>query len=157
LRIGERSASTLFDLARAESRVRVDFAGSYGIMSRLPENLLNPIYGRWNVAVNFTLPVFDGFRRSGLMWQAKASERTARLERERSEQQIRLAVQQGLDEMAAARETIGAARANIGQAEKVLAMIQNNYKYGAATSRAGRHPPFAEGALHGEQLPGRTI
>jgi len=134
LRINERTAETLFDLARAESRMRLDFNSSYGIMSRLPENLFDKLYSRWAVGVNFTLPVFDGFRRSGLVAQAAASERTARLERQRNEQQVGLAVQQGLDELTAARETIQSARANVGQAERVLSMTQNNYKYGAATT-----------------------
>ncbi len=34
----------------------------------------------------------------------------------------------------AAGETIAAARANVSQAETVLAMMQNNYKFGAATT-----------------------
>ena len=84
--------------------------------------------------MNFTLPVFDGFKRSGLVEQAVANQRAARLERERVEQQVRLGLQQGLDELKAARETITAARANIGQAERVLSMMQDNYKYGAATT-----------------------
>jgi outer membrane protein len=84
--------------------------------------------------VNFTLPIFDGFRRSGLIWQATASQRIARLEREKAEQQIQLAVQQSFDELKAAAETVVAARATVSQAEKVLTMMQNNYKYGAATT-----------------------
>jgi outer membrane protein TolC len=78
------------------------------------------------------LPVFDGFKRSGMVWQATAAERTARLEREKLEQQICLAIQQGFDELKAASETIAAAQANVAQAEKVLGMMQSNYKYGAA-------------------------
>jgi outer membrane protein len=134
LRIAERSAATQCDLARAESRLRLDFAGSYGLMSRLPQNLVNSEFTRWTAGVNFTLPVFDGFRRSGLVWQATANERAARLEREKFEQQLRLAIQQGYDELKAAAETIAAARSNVSQAEKVLTMMQNNYKYGAATT-----------------------
>ena len=134
LRIAERSARVQLDLARAESRMKVDFTANYGIMARLTSNLVNPDFTRWTTSVNFTLPVFDGFRRSALVYQATASERAARLERERVEQQVRLALQQGGDELAAAAETIRAARANVGQADKVLAMMQNNYKYGAATT-----------------------
>jgi outer membrane protein TolC len=69
-----------------------------------------------------------------MTWQAVANERAARLEREKFEQQIRLAIQQGYDELKAAAETIAAARTNVSQAEKVLSMMQNNYKYGAATT-----------------------
>jgi len=134
LRLAERSAGVQLDLARAESRMKVDFNANYGIMSRLPSNLVSSEFTRWTAAVNFTLPVFDGFRRSSLVWQATAFQRTARLERERVEQQVRLALEQGRDELAAAAETIRAARANVGQAEQVLAMMQNNYQYGAATT-----------------------
>jgi outer membrane protein TolC len=134
LRIAERSAQTQLELARAESRMRADFTGSYGVMARLPENLFNSQFARWIVGVNFTLPVFDGFRRSGLVWQAAAAQRAARLEREKAEQQVRLALQQALDDLKAARETVEAARANVRQAERVLRMTQDNYRYGAATT-----------------------
>jgi len=120
-------------LARAENKMRADFSADYGIMSRLPSNLTNSKFNRWDFAVNFTLPVFDGFKRSGLVWQATSAERIARLEREKTEQQVRLSLQQGLDELTASRETVVAARANLKQAEKVLEMTESNYKYGAAT------------------------
>lgn len=134
LRHAERSAGVQLNLARAESRMRVDFAGSYGIMSRLPENLLDRKYARWNVALNFTLPVFDGFRRSGLIGQALANQRGTTYERQRVEQQVHLSIQQALDELKAAAESVSAARATVAQAEKVLDMMRNNYRYGAATT-----------------------
>jgi outer membrane protein len=134
LRIAERSAATQLQLARAQDRMRADFAGSYGTMARLPENLVNSKFTRWTAGVSFTFPLFDGFKRDGMVYQAVASQRAARLDREKLEQQIRLAVQQGLDEVKASAETIAAARANVGQAEKVLAMMHENYKYGAATT-----------------------
>jgi outer membrane protein len=133
LRTAERSAAVQLKLARAENRLRADFAADYGIMSRLPSNLVNSKFTRWDFSINFTLPVFDGFKRSGMIYQAVAAQRSTRLEREKAEQQVRLALQQGLDEIAAARETVLAARANLQQAEKVLEMTENNYKYGAAT------------------------
>jgi outer membrane protein TolC len=134
LRIAERSADTQLSLARAEDRMRVDFSGSYGLMARLPQNLLNSEFTRWTAGVNFTFPLFDGFKRSGLIVQALANQRAARLEREKFEQQVRLAIQQGYDDLQAAAESIAAARATVSEAEKVLAMTQNNYKYGAATT-----------------------
>jgi outer membrane protein TolC len=133
LRIAERSAGVQLDLARTESAMRADFVADYGIMSRLPSNLMNSKFLRWDMTVNFTLPVFDGFRRSGLVTQATAAQRAARLEREKTEEQVRLALQQGLDEIAASAETVRAARANVKQAQKVLEMTEANYKYGAAT------------------------
>jgi outer membrane protein len=134
LRHIERSAGVQLSLAESESKMRVDFAGNYGIMARLPQNLMDRKFARWNVGLNFTLPVFDGFRRSGLVGQAVANRRGALLERERVEQQVRLAIQQSLDELKAANESLLAVRATVAQAEKVLGMMQNNYKYGAATT-----------------------
>jgi outer membrane protein TolC len=133
LRVAERSAQTRVDLAKAESKMRLDFNGNVGITSRYASNLANPDYGRWNVGVNFSLPVFDGFRRSGLVWQATAAQRATGLEREKAEQQVRLQLQQGLDAIRAANETITAARASVNQGERVFSMTQNNYKYGAAS------------------------
>jgi len=134
LRIAERSAEHQLQLARAESRLRVDATAGFGVSTRLTENLFNSDFTRWNVGVNLTLPVFDGFRRSGLVAQAVANQRAVRLEREKVQQQVRLGLQQALDEVRAAQETIHAARANISQAERVLTMTQENYRYGAATT-----------------------
>jgi outer membrane protein len=134
LRLAERSAQTQLALARAENRMRVDFSAAYGIMARQPENLLDRKFARWTTGLNFTLPVFDGGKRSGLVWQATANQRSAALEREKTEQQIRLAIQQAFDEQKAAAETVSAARANVDQAKEVLAMTQSNYQYGAATT-----------------------
>jgi outer membrane protein TolC len=134
LRIAERSAGVLLDLAKSESRFRADLSSEYGIMSRLPDNLLNPKFLRWTVGVNFTLPVFDGFRRSGLVTQAVSNHRSAQLERGKVQQQVTLNLRQALDNLKVAGETVTAARANISQAERVLAMMEANYRYGAATT-----------------------
>jgi outer membrane protein len=134
LRIAERSADTQVKLARAENRMRLEFAAGYGVVSRLPRNLVNREYIRWTAGFNFTFPLFDGFKRDALTEQAVANQRSSRLEREKFEQQVRLAIQQDVDEIKAAQETIAAAKTNVDQAEKVLTMTQNNYKYGAATT-----------------------
>jgi outer membrane protein TolC len=134
LRIAERSAETQLRLANAENRARADFSSSYGMAARLPQNLVNSQFIRWTAGVSFTFPIFDGFKRSGLAWQATANQRSAKLDREKTEQQIRLAVQQAYDELKASGETVAAARAAVGEAERVLQMMQENYKYGAATT-----------------------
>jgi outer membrane protein TolC len=128
LRIAERSAEAQLELARAESKMRVDFNASYGIASRKPVHLFDAMYSRWSTSVSLRLPVFDGFRRDGMVYQAVANQRSTRLAREKMEQQIRLGLQQALDEIRAANETVAAAQANIKQAERVLSMTQENYK-----------------------------
>jgi len=134
LKIAERSVETQLQLAKAENRMRLDFSGSYGMSARLPKNLVNSEFNRWTAGLNFTFPLFDGFKRDGLTMQALAAQRSARLERQKFESQVRLSIRQAFDELKAASETIGAAKTNVSQAEKVLAMMQANYKYGAATT-----------------------
>jgi outer membrane protein len=134
LRIAERSAAVQLELARAENRLRLDSNASYGISARKPENLVKSLFASWRFSVSLKLPLFDGYKRDGMIYQATAYQRIARLEREKVEQQLRLQLQQGTDELKAATETIAAARANIQQAEKVLQMTQENYKFGAATT-----------------------
>ncbi len=134
LRVAERSAGARVELAKAENGIRLDLSAGYGVASRLPENLLNSTFTRWTVGIHLTFPVFDGFRRSSLVRQATANERGAKLECEKVEQQIRLAIQQGYNELKAAEKTIAAATASVRQAETVLGMMQNNYNNGAATT-----------------------
>ena len=88
LRIAERSADAQLELARAESKMRLDFNASYGIASRKPGNLFDANYTRWTTGVSLQLPVFDGFRRNGMVYQAVANQRASQLAREKMERQI---------------------------------------------------------------------
>lgn len=134
LKINEQEAEMELRLARAESGMRLDFNGSYGVQARDPANLTSRDFTRWIFSFNFTLPVFDGGKRSGLVEQALAQQRIARLTRSAQEDVVRLEAQTALDDLERASKTIEAARLNVQQAERVLEMMQNNYKYGAATT-----------------------
>jgi outer membrane protein TolC len=50
------------------------------------------------------------------------------------ENDIRLEVKQAYDDMQSSEKSIAAARLSVGQAEKVLSMMQANYQFGAATT-----------------------
>ena len=50
------------------------------------------------------------------------------------ENRIRLEVKQAYDDMQSSAKAIEAARLSVGQAEKVLNLMQANYQYGAATT-----------------------
>jgi outer membrane protein len=134
LRINEREADQQKKLANAENRLRVDFNGQYGYSARQPSNLLNHNFTRWLFNINVTLPLFDGGRRSGLFQQAVAQRKMAELQRAEQENSVRLEAQTALDELDRAEKTVEAAQLNVHQAEKVLAMMQDNYRYGAATT-----------------------
>jgi outer membrane protein len=133
-RINEREAADQLKLARAESRLRLDFNGQYGISVRRPANLFNREFTRWIFTVSVGLPLFDGGRRSGLVQQALAGQKVAQLTRVDTQNAVHLEAQTALDELQRARKTVEAAQLNVHQAERVLTMMQDNYKYGAATT-----------------------
>lgn len=134
LRINEREAESQKKLASAESRLRVDFSGQYGFSARQPANLTNHTFTRWLFSVNVAFPLFDGGKRSGLLQQAVAQRKIAELARSEQENSVRLEAQSAVDELDRAEKTVEAAQLNVRQAEQVLEMMQNNYKYGAATT-----------------------
>jgi len=134
LRINELEADAQKKLANAESRLRLDFNGQYGFSARDPVNLGNHSFTRWMFTVSLALPLFDGGRRSGLVQQAVAMRRTALLARSLAENDVRLEVQTAVDELERAEKTVEAARLNVREAERVLLMMQDNYRYGAATT-----------------------
>jgi len=121
-------------LAHAEKGLTVDMEGQYGRAAREPKGLFNSEFSRWNVTLNFRLPLFDSGRKEGLVTQASmrlhaAEQRTVQLENA-----IRLEVKRAYDDMQSSAKAIVAARLNVGQAEKVLSMMQANYQFGAATT-----------------------
>jgi len=133
-RLNEREADDQKKLANAENRLRLDFNGQYGVNARLPSDLVDHQFSRFMFTVSVGLPLFDGGRRSGLVQQAVANHKVAELTRIDTENSVRLEAQTALDELSRAEKTVEAARLNVTEAQRVLAMMQNNYKYGAATT-----------------------
>jgi len=134
LRIYELEAESQKKLANAENRLRVDLNGQYGFSARDPANLWNHNFTRFMFTVSVALPIFDGGRRSGLFQQAVAQRKVTELARSEQENTVRLEVQTALDELERAEKTVEAARLNVHEAERVLTMTQDNYRYGAATT-----------------------
>lgn len=133
-RIAELESKDQLKLANAENRLRVDLNSQYGVSARVPSNLFNHEFNRWMFTVSVGLPLFDGGKRSGLVQQAVANRKVAELSRVDSENTVRLEAQTSLDELQRAEKTVEATRLSVQEAERVLAMMQDNYKYGAATT-----------------------
>jgi outer membrane protein len=121
-------------LAQAENKLTVDMESQWGYAVRQPQNIFNNDFSRWNITFNFRLPLFDSGRKSGLTMQAQARFHAAEQRLAQLENTIRLEVKQAYDDMQSSAKAIAAARLSVSQAEKVLAMMQANYQYGAATT-----------------------
>ena len=129
-----QQARLTLSLANAENRLSVDMEGQWGYSVREPKNLFNNDFSRWNLTFNFKLPVFDSGRKAGLTVQAIARMRAAEQRLAQLENAYRLEVKRAYDDMQSSAKAIAAARLSVGQAEKVLTLMQANYQYGAATT-----------------------
>jgi outer membrane protein len=129
-----QQARLMQSLANAENKLTVDMDSQFGFAARAPQNLFNNDYSRWNITLNFRLPLYDGGRKSGLVTQASRRQHAAEQRLAQLENNVRLEVKQAYDDMQSSAKAIAAARLSVGQAEKVLSMMRANYQNGAATT-----------------------
>lgn len=81
----------------------------------------------------FSVPLFDGRKRSGQVQQAAAEKESARFQLEQLRQDIRLQVQQAYQGLQAARQRIEASQANVQRAERALQIAETRFKNGLST------------------------
>ncbi len=129
-----QQARLTVSLANAEKKLSVDLAAAWGYSVREPKNILNNDFSSWNFTFNFKLPLFDSGRKSGLVAQASSRSHAAEQRLAQLENNVRLEVKQAYDDMQSAEKAIAAAKLSVSQAERVLAMMEGNYQYGAATT-----------------------
>jgi HAE1 family hydrophobic/amphiphilic exporter-1 len=133
LRTEERVRNLLVDVTAADMKPTFDFNGNFGLAVRRPKNLFDFDFSRWTVAVDVTVPLFDGWRTKGRVAQARAQANTVTQQIAALENQVRLEVQSAFDTLALADRTIQAAELNVTQARRASEMTEANYKLGAAT------------------------
>lgn len=133
LRLEVRIRERLTDVARADSRPRVDFTGAYGFSVRRPKNLFDFDFTRWVAGVTVSVPLFDGRRTAGRVAQAQADRNIVTHRIAALENQIRLDVQSAWDNVTLAERTLTAADLNVSQARRAADMTEANYRLGAAT------------------------
>lgn len=127
-------ARLMHALAGAENKLSVDMEGRWGYNMRDPKNLFSQDFSRWNLTFNFRLPFYDGGRKTGQMVQAASRLRAAEQNLVQLENNVKLEIKAASDDLQSSAQAIEAARLNATQAEKVLQMMESNYKYGAATT-----------------------
>lgn len=121
-------------LANAENKLSVDMNGRWGYSAREPKNIFNNDFIRWSVTFSFKLPFYDGGRKAGLVEQAISRVRSAEQNLAQLKNNVQLEIKSARDEMISAAKAIAAAELSVTRAEKVLTMMQDNYRFGAATT-----------------------
>jgi outer membrane protein len=127
-------ARLTLSLAHAENKLSLDMETSFGISARDVKNLYQSDYARWDVRVNFKLPLYDSGRKAGLIVQAQARMSAAQHALSQLLNNVNLEIKAAQDDLESSAQSVEAARVNVSQAEKVLSMMQANYQYGAATT-----------------------
>jgi outer membrane protein TolC len=84
-------------------------------------------------ALQFSVPIFDGRERAGLVQQAEAAVERERYRLEQLEGNVRLEVQQASQSLLAAREQVEASRSNVRRAERALEIAQTRFRNGLST------------------------
>ncbi len=121
-------------LARSENKLAVDLDGRWGYNMRDWRNAFDNNFTRWNITVNFKLPLYDGGRKAGLLVQAQAKLTSAEQNLAQLENGVRLEIKSAYDDLESSAKAFAAAQLNVAQAEKVQKMMQANYQYGAVTT-----------------------
>ena len=129
----ERIRDYAIGIARAESQPSLDFNGSFGWSTRKTSGFFTSDYQKWAAGFVLTVPVFDGWRTSGKVAQARAERNMVAQTKVALENQIRLEAKDAVDRLRVARRVLQATELNVKQAHKALEMVEANYKFGAAT------------------------
>jgi HAE1 family hydrophobic/amphiphilic exporter-1 len=119
---------------RADMQPRLDFNGSYGWNTRLPENFFDTSFKAWSLGVTLKVPLFDGWRTAGRVAQARADRARVGQDRVALQTLIDLEAKQAVDRLSVARSVLLAADMNVKQARRALEMTEANYRLGAATT-----------------------
>ncbi len=83
--------------------------------------------------LDFSVPLFDGRKRSGEVQQAAAQKEREQFHLRQLEENVRLQVQQAYQDLDAARQRIQASQANVQRAEKALQIAETRFKNGLST------------------------
>ena len=124
----------IVNVEKGEGRPRLDFATDYGHSVRQPDNIFRDDFARWNATITLKVPLFDGFRSSGRVAQAKAEVTRAEQDLVAAETTVRLQAKQAVDRLRTAERVLDAAELNVSRASRAVEMTQANYQYGAATT-----------------------
>jgi outer membrane protein len=122
-------------IARADRLPTLGAAANFGYQA-FPEQVTpfdTPWRRDWTVGMQLTLPVFDGFRTSGRVQQARGELEQTRLQRDRTRQGIELELEAALGEFDASRAQIEARRATVAEARRTLELAELRYRSGLAT------------------------
>lgn len=113
---------------RAERLPTISAFGDEGWIGINMDNMLNT----YDWGVQISIPIFDGFHRSGRVEEQRAAVREIDVQRRDLRQQAAVEVRGALLDLASARQEMGAARERLDLAEQELAQATDRFRTGVA-------------------------
>jgi HAE1 family hydrophobic/amphiphilic exporter-1 len=122
----------LVTIAAAGNKPRVDFSSGIGTRSMgLPS--IASTGSTWNATIVATVPLFDGFRTSGRVAQAKTDLSRAALDQRKLQDAIALEVRTAVNAVQEAADIAGGLRGTVDQAERLVFLAEKGYELGVKT------------------------
>lgn len=116
----------------AEGKPRVDLTGHWGRQVRLIENLDDPRFDDWLIAVDLSWSLFDGGRRRGQQAQVRSVQRQLELQLADTDLRVALEVEQAVTGYRTALARLDAARQARIAAQEARRVASETYQLGAA-------------------------
>lgn len=120
------------DVTRSDRKPQVDLSGFYGHSAREYQNLSDPLYSDWLVAIGLRWEFYDGGRRKGQIAQIDSRSRQIDWALAELRNQVERQVEQSLTEFKAALSGLAAAEISAEAAREASRVASENYEEGVA-------------------------
>jgi len=125
-----------WNIEMAKSGFRPQLAASMGVLTRSndPGDMFNQKHYNWNVGVDVTIPIFDGFSTKAKVDAAKAKYQEAVLSKEDVVDQIAVDIRRGCLDLTKALAIIDSQKDNVVEAKEALRIAIVSYNNGVGTN-----------------------
>ncbi len=118
---------------KADFRPRADLRGYYGFSTINTDDLLDRNFESWRVALEISIPVFDGLRNRGVVKQYTAIRDRRRIERNQLDESIRLQSRQIIDAVSSSRQIYDARISELASSEEEERVAQDQFEQSLVT------------------------
>jgi outer membrane protein TolC len=126
-----RAARLAATSIRAERLPSISAFGDDGAIGKSGSNRLLPTY---TYGIQFSLPIFDGFRREGRIQEQEAATREIDVRRRDLEQQASIDVRSALLDLSSAHEAVNVSNERLRLAQQEVAQARERFRAGVAGS-----------------------
>lgn len=119
-------------VTRADGRPQIELTGLYGREARLADDLSDPLFDNWFLALGMRWEFFDGGRRRGEVAQLESQRRQLEWQRLDLANQVRFEIEQTLAEYETARARLLATDVAVRAAREAARVAQESYREGVA-------------------------